>query len=120
MMQTIAYATPAKNMQIISMNPGMHYTESFQRFAEADSFPWDDSKLKMAMPRCPFSGPCKLTTRLVKLPGDFAVWAASNEAEFLHGRFVWANWDVDELQTGPLREKIENDPGFLKMTVKGL
>ncbi|KAI8711613.1 hypothetical protein NCS52_01425300 [Fusarium sp. LHS14.1] len=98
MMQTIAYATPAKEMQIISMNPGMHYTESFQRFAEADSFPWDDTKL----------------------PGDFAVWAASEEAEYLHGRFVWANWDVDELQTGPLREKIENDPGFLKMTVKGL
>ncbi|KAJ4187433.1 hypothetical protein NW767_012351 [Fusarium falciforme] len=98
MMQTIAYATPAKDMQIISINPGMHYTESFQRFAEADSFPWDD----------------------IKLPGDFAVWAASDEAEFLHGRFVWANWDVDELQTGPLREKIENDPGFLKMTVKGL
>ncbi|KAL2672400.1 hypothetical protein Neosp_013109 [[Neocosmospora] mangrovei] len=95
---TIAYATPAKDMQIISMNPGMHYTESFQRFAEADSFTWDD----------------------IKLPGDFAVWAASAEAEYLHGRFVWANWDVDELQTGPLREKIENDPGFLKMTVKGL
>ncbi|KAI8650530.1 hypothetical protein NCS57_01387100 [Fusarium keratoplasticum] len=98
MMQTIAYATPVKDMQIISINPGMHYTESFQRFAEADSFPWDD----------------------IKLPGDFAVWAASDEAEFLHGRFVWANWDVDELQTGPLRQKIENDPGFLKMTVKGL
>ncbi|UPL00370.1 hypothetical protein LCI18_011304 [Fusarium solani-melongenae] len=98
MMQTIAYATPAKDMQIISINPGMHYTESFQRFAEADSFPWDD----------------------IKLPGDFVVWAASDEADFLHGRFVWANWDVDELQTGPLRQKIENDPGFLKMTVKGL
>ncbi|KAJ4328292.1 hypothetical protein N0V84_001332 [Fusarium piperis] len=98
MMQTIAYAIPAKDMQIISMNPGMHYTESFQRFAEADSFPWDD----------------------IKLPGDFAVWAASDEAEFLHGRFVWANWDVNELQTGPLRQRIENDPDFLKMTVKGL
>lgn len=48
------------------------------------------------------------------------MWAASDEAKFLHGRFVWANWDVDELQTGPLRERIENDPGFLKMTVKGL
>ncbi|RSL49003.1 hypothetical protein BHE90_004957 [Fusarium euwallaceae] len=98
MMQSIAYAIPAKDMQIISMNPGMHYTESFQCFAEADSFPWDD----------------------LKLPGDFSVWAASDEAEFLHGRFVWANWDVDELQTGPLRERIENDPSFLKMTVKGL
>lgn len=33
----------------------------------------------------------------VQLPGQFAVWLASPEAEFLKGRFVWANWDVDEL-----------------------
>jgi hypothetical protein len=26
------------------------------------------------------------------------VWAASKEAKFLNGRFVWANWDVDELK----------------------
>jgi hypothetical protein len=26
------------------------------------------------------------------------VWAASNEAKFLNGKSVWANWDVDELK----------------------
>ncbi len=26
------------------------------------------------------------------------VWASSPEAEFLKGRLVWANWDVDELK----------------------
>jgi hypothetical protein len=26
------------------------------------------------------------------LPGAFAVWAASKEAEFLHGRYVFASW----------------------------
>jgi hypothetical protein len=26
------------------------------------------------------------------------VWAASDEAKFLNGKSVWANWDVDELK----------------------
>lgn len=34
-----------------------------------------------------------------RLPGDFAVWLASPEAIFLAGKFVWAQWDVDELLT---------------------
>jgi hypothetical protein len=55
----------------------------------------------------------------VKLPGDFAVWAASEEAEFLHGRFVWAKWDVDELKTGPLRKKIESDASLFRVGVNG-
>jgi hypothetical protein len=25
------------------------------------------------------------------------VWLASDEADFLSGRFLWASWDVDEL-----------------------
>ena len=33
----------------------------------------------------------------IKLPADFTVWLASGEADFLAGRFAWANWDVDEL-----------------------
>ncbi|KAG8158625.1 hypothetical protein KVR01_011747 [Diaporthe batatas] len=34
----------------------------------------------------------------VELPADFVVWAVSPQARFLNGRFVWANWDVDELK----------------------
>ncbi|EPE08097.1 short chain dehydrogenase reductase family [Ophiostoma piceae UAMH 11346] len=32
-----------------------------------------------------------------ELPGSFLVWLASPEAKFLRGKFVWANWDVEEL-----------------------
>ena len=39
-----------------------------------------------------------LTRSLVDLPAHFAVWLASEEADFLRGRFVWSNWDVVELQ----------------------
>jgi hypothetical protein len=38
--------------------------------------------------------------RLVNLPGQFHVWLVSPEAEFLKGKFVWVNWDVDELIAG--------------------
>jgi len=46
-----------------------------------------------------------------KLPGDFAVWLASPEAEFLTGRYVWAQWDVDELIA--MKEKVAQDPDLL-------
>ena len=54
------------------------------------------------------------------LPGSYAVWAASDEAAFLHGRFTWAAWDVNELQSGELRKRIDSDPAFLKVGVAGL
>jgi hypothetical protein len=38
-------------------------------------------------------------TALVDLPGHFSVWLASPEADFLHGKFVCANWDVEELMS---------------------
>ncbi|KAF4949489.1 hypothetical protein FSARC_13473 [Fusarium sarcochroum] len=97
MMQHIALTVPSNEMQVVSFEPGMHYTESFSRFAAKDAFEWDD----------------------IKLPGDFAVWAASKEAEFLHGRFVWARWDVDELKNGPLRKRIENSLALFRVGVNG-
>jgi hypothetical protein len=47
----------------------------------------------------------------VGLAGNFVVWLASPQAEFLNGRFVWANWDVEELLQ--LKEKVAQDPNFL-------
>ncbi|KAF5550414.1 short-chain alcohol dehydrogenase/reductase [Fusarium napiforme] len=97
MLQHIAMTVPSSEMQVISFEPGLHYTESFERFTDENSFKWDD----------------------IKLPGDFAVWAASEEAEFLHGRFIWAKWDVDELKNGPLRKKIESDASLFRVGVSG-
>ncbi|KAH8669616.1 putative oxidoreductase [Tricladium varicosporioides] len=34
----------------------------------------------------------------VSLPASFNVWLASPEARFLRGKFLWANWDIDELK----------------------
>lgn len=32
-----------------------------------------------------------------QLPADFVVWTTSAAAKFLKGKYVWANWDVQEL-----------------------
>jgi NAD(P)-dependent dehydrogenase (short-subunit alcohol dehydrogenase family) len=41
----------------------------------------------------------------IDLPGHFIVWLVSPEAEFLKGKLVWSNWDIDELKAR--REEIE-------------
>ncbi|KAF2269049.1 NAD(P)-binding protein [Lojkania enalia] len=40
----------------------------------------------------------KLITDEVGLPAAYCVWLASPEATFLKGKFMWSNWDVDELK----------------------
>jgi hypothetical protein len=50
-----------------------------------------------------------------RLPGDFAVWLASPEATFLNGKFVWAQWDADELLT--VKARLEANPALLSTTV---
>ncbi len=39
------------------------------------------------------------TFDLFSLSANFNVWLASPEAGFLMGKFLWANWDVDELKS---------------------
>ena len=51
-----------------------------------------------------------------KLTGEFFAWAATDEADFLSGRFVWADWDVDELK-GKKAEILEKD--LLLTTIDG-
>jgi hypothetical protein len=44
----------------------------------------------------------------VELPASFIVWATSPEAAFLNGKFVWSNWDVNELMAK--KEEISSTP----------
>ncbi|KAJ3552082.1 hypothetical protein NPX13_g11200 [Xylaria arbuscula] len=99
MLQLIAMDNPPEKLQIISYHPGAIFTEAAKSVGwKEDSLPWDH----------------------VDLPGHFAVWAASPEASFLHGRFVWASWDVDQLKNGELRKQIDEDSQFLRVGVIGL
>jgi hypothetical protein len=55
---------------------------------------------------------------LMALSGDFVTWAISPEARFLNGRFVWANWDVDEVKdTAP---QLAKDPEMFTMGLRGM
>jgi NAD(P)-dependent dehydrogenase (short-subunit alcohol dehydrogenase family) len=50
------------------------------------------------------------------LPASFYVWLASPEAHFLRGKYLWANWDVDELKARA--EEIEKT-NFLSLGLIG-
>jgi NAD(P)-dependent dehydrogenase (short-subunit alcohol dehydrogenase family) len=50
------------------------------------------------------------------LPASFMVWLACPEARFLKGKFLWANWDVDELVER--KGEIEGTP-FLSLGMQG-
>ncbi|KAF4436656.1 peroxisomal short-chain alcohol dehydrogenase [Fusarium acutatum] len=85
--------------QIASFHPGAILTDQVREKGMAETIVnWDD----------------------VSLPGAFAVWCASDEAAFLHGRFVWSAWDVEELKRGSIRDRLDKDDQFLRIGVHGL
>ncbi|KAI1012013.1 hypothetical protein LB503_004460 [Fusarium chuoi] len=99
-MGQIAQDIKPTDIQIVSFYPGGILTDSVKR-SGGDSLKdlvFDDESL----------------------PGHFSVWAATPKAIFLHGRFIWANWDVNELKTGPVHKQIDTDEHFLKVGVEGL
>jgi hypothetical protein len=46
------------------------------------------------------------------------VWASTEAARFLHGRYVWANWNVSELEVK--KPNLEADFGLLKIGLQGV
>ncbi|KIK66733.1 hypothetical protein GYMLUDRAFT_37861 [Collybiopsis luxurians FD-317 M1] len=100
----IADERKVDDVQIISYHPGALYSEGASKHVPKDLLKWDD----------------------MSLPADYAVWAASPEASWLHGRFVWAHWDVDELQVAAhqadsdVAKQLEQEKGYLKAGVIGL
>ena len=91
MMQQFAAEVRAEEVRIFSVHPGALYTPGTARMFPRGAMEWED----------------------LELPAHFAVWLAGPESGFLHGRYLWAQWDVDELVA--LRERVERDPSFLKI-----
>ncbi|PLB54173.1 NAD(P)-binding protein [Aspergillus steynii IBT 23096] len=99
LMQQIAKDTNPEELQIVSFHPGILYSDEFQRMGLSETdLPFDSADM----------------------PGSFAVWAATEEARFLHGRFVWASWDIEEYSQGELRKRIDENVDFLRVGVVGL
>lgn len=52
-----------------------------------------------------------------ELAANLAVWLASQESDFLNGRFIWANWDMEQLVKE--KEKVIANPSLFKLTLEG-
>ncbi|KAF2869587.1 hypothetical protein BDV95DRAFT_498108 [Massariosphaeria phaeospora] len=73
--QLVGFNNPG--IATFSTQPGVVDTELSRRVDGVESFNYEDH---------------------VSLPAHFYVWLASPEALFLKGKFLWANWDVDDLK----------------------
>lgn len=83
-----------QEVRFMSFHPGAVWTDlASSNFSAEDFEGWED----------------------VRLPGHFAVWLASPETGFLNGRFIWAEWDVDELLE--LKERVRKERYFLKISL---
>ncbi|KAF2172985.1 hypothetical protein M409DRAFT_16936 [Zasmidium cellare ATCC 36951] len=94
----LADEVPEGEMRLVTMHPGAVYTAAASGSAEYSSdLPiWDHPSLA----------------------GHMALWLSTPAAAFLHGRFVWANWDAEGLVE--MKQKILDDAGFLKIGVTGV
>lgn len=114
--QHLAEEIPSKIAQIINIHPGAILTQAAHAAGYTeDAAPWDDGKL------VPLLSPSRFRycpVPLESLPGDFSVWASTAAAKFLHGRFVWTSWDVDELMHR--QDEIAGQEGMLKIGLQGV
>ncbi|RFU78518.1 hypothetical protein TARUN_3765 [Trichoderma arundinaceum] len=83
------------NIKAFNVSPGVVHSEMSEK-ASRPEFPTTDSPELMA---------------------NFAVWLAGPDSDFLSGRFLWANWDVEELIAA--KDKIAANPGHLRLTLGG-
>ncbi|KAM0420010.1 hypothetical protein ACHAPD_003579 [Fusarium lateritium] len=99
LIQSIAENVDRTRLQILTFHPGQILSEKARSTGlDENSAPFDDENL----------------------PGRWAVWASTSQAAFLHGRFVWAAWDIDELMSGDVRKRIDDDEDFLTLKLIGL
>jgi len=122
-LQHLAEEIPSSKATIINVHPGAIFTEAADAYGlTRNSLPWDDGMFlptlfSASLPYCILSW-LILIARVEDLPGDYSVWASTPAASFLHGRFVWTNWDVKELIQR--KAEIEADEGLLKIGVQGV
>ena len=91
-------ASEYPQVRVMNVHPGAMDTAMGAKGVESGvKIPMDDSKLTriQVLQKTIIRAKASPT---VSLPAGFLVWAASPESEFLRGRMLWSNWDVDELK----------------------
>lgn len=114
MFQALANHHRSAQLQILSLHPGAVLTAAARNAGYNETtIPWDKRMLIIT-----YTSACALTRAVANLPASFMVWAATKQAAFLHGRFVWANWDVRELVG--MKARFEAEPGLLRIGLQGV
>ena len=72
---TECFQAEAPEVRFVSLQPGGVDTEMYAKFEMPEDYAMTDNSL----------------------PSDMTVWLASDEADFVGGRLIWTNWDVEEL-----------------------
>ncbi|KAK8094771.1 hypothetical protein PG997_001456, partial [Apiospora hydei] len=80
---TVAFAHP--EMRVYHVQPGIVDTDMNRSAGGVKALGYEDHANNLSLS--------------VSLPAGFMLWLASPEAAFLKGKFLWSNWDVDELKT---------------------
>ena len=78
--------------RFVNVHPGVIQSDMLEKAALAEAE--DDGNVECCL--TPFDY-CSHVP-LAGLAASFIVWVCSPEADFLKGKFVWANWDVEELK----------------------
>ena len=100
-----------QNVRVFSFHPAIAYTDMARDTMGVgpDTFAYDSCK-------CPIlTSSISTLIVVVDLPASFAVWLCSPAADFLRGKFLWSNWDVEELKAK--KEVLESDPNQLTMSL---
>jgi NAD(P)-dependent dehydrogenase (short-subunit alcohol dehydrogenase family) len=114
----LAFELGPQGIRVVNIQPGIVETDMNLKSQSSDD--------SMELPALDDGGcsnftfiyVCLLTFLIVSLPADMILWLASEEAAFLHGKFVWVNWDVEELKAK--RSEIESNPHLLAIGLDGL
>lgn len=87
------------SLRVFTLHPGVFRTGLFYKWVEDLGYPKD------------------APTDDLSLAGDFCIWLASSESELLRGRYVSAEFDVDEMLAR--KAEIEADPSLLRISWGG-
>ena len=110
----------AEGLSVFQVHPGSIFTGLAEGVGiTADMFDFDQGELLfLAKKRLspPSDADASHVCSPVALPGNFNVWLASPEAQFLNGKYVWATWDVEELKAR--KEEILANPTLLTLNLE--
>jgi NAD(P)-dependent dehydrogenase (short-subunit alcohol dehydrogenase family) len=91
-MQMVATENP--DVHVVTIHPGIIETDMFRK-AELEGLQLDT----------------------IQLPAHFTLWLTSEQARFARGRFLWCNWDVEELVAA--KEKILESEDLFRVNIGG-